>query len=109
MESEPIEVREAENAKLKELVDSRALPKAYVEHPVVKKYGLIGYVFPMALFMDGVAYALHDSLIGVCLVNLMSGKSEMIGTIRKAVCCTCGCKGWCTFCFWYSSIGHWLR
>ncbi len=75
-------------------VKAGELPDVYRHHPVVSQVD--GPVVPFSLFLDGVPYSHVDSVIGVWLVEEITGKRALVAAIRKAICCTCGCKGWCT-------------
>ena len=54
--------------KLEEARENGTLPRAYWDHPVVKASSTP--VWPMAVFMDGVAYSHTDSLLGVWAINI---------------------------------------
>ena len=82
-----------------EAVDERRFPPAYWSNPVVKASPTP--VVPLALFLDGVPYSLTDSVVGVWVVNLLTSKRHLLGVVRKAITCKCGCRGWDT---WYSIL-----
>ena len=72
------------------------LPPAYTEHTVVLR-SIGKLVLPLALFIDGVAYALTDSVVGVWVYNYITGTRHLVALVRKHLTCRCGCRGWCTF------------
>ena len=69
------------------------LPPIYADHPVVQSAAPRAAV-PLALFLDGVEYSKRNSIIGFCLINVATGKRELLCSIRKSVLCKCGCGGW---------------
>ena len=75
---------------------TNGLPKNYHEHPVVKRNPHED-VFPVALYMDAMPYSLTDSVVGIWLVNLLSGQRHTMCIVRKRIVCQCGCRGWCTY------------
>ena len=81
---------------LQRMKDEDELPPSYHHHPVVQGAGSQA-VYPVAIFLDGVAYSLTDAVIGFWLVSLVCGRRFLIATVRKRNLCSCGCKGWCTF------------
>jgi len=62
-------------------------------------------VHPYGLYLDGVRYSNSDTVLGVWIVNLGSGKRHVVAAIRKKIVCRCGCGGWCT---WHDLL-EWLR
>jgi hypothetical protein len=51
-------------------------------------------------------YSQTDSVVGVWMINMISGMRHMIAVIRKRICCACGCRSFCTFHALYRFI-HW--
>ena len=47
--------------------------------------------------MDALPYSLVDSVIGVWLINLITGARHVMMVVRKKIVCACGCRGWCTY------------
>ena len=86
-------------------VANKELPEIYYTHPVVR--ATTELVFPLMCFLDGVPYSLVDGILGVWIGCLTSGKRWLVGIIRKANCCACGCRGWCTFYELFSYL-HWV-
>jgi hypothetical protein len=80
---------------LQAAITEHRLPLAYDNHIVVRNSATP--VSPFSLFMDGVPYSNTDSVIGVWLVNLITRRRHLIGSLRSHLLCVCGCKGWCTF------------
>ena len=62
-------------------------------------------VAPVGLYMDALPYSLVDSVLGVWIINLVTGARHVVMTVRKKLVCNCGCKGWCT----YYPILLWIR
>jgi hypothetical protein len=91
--------------RLIELLDSRQLPPAYYEHSVVRG-NPNSRVAPFALYIDGVAYAITDTVIGYWLVCLTTNKRHLFAVLRKKLLCECGCRGWCTHDAMFRYI-HW--
>ena len=89
--------------RLSEALDARTLPPAYYSNPVVRNAE--GMVMPWGLYMDSVPYSLVDSALGVWLINIISGSRMLLCVLRKALVCSCGCRGWCT----YYGLMSWLR
>ena len=54
-------------------------------------------VAPIGLYMDSLPYSLVDSVLGVWIINLVTGARHVLLTIRKKMVCSCGCRGWCTY------------
>ena len=70
-------------------------PPHFGEHPVVRKAAPGGHaVVPLSVFLDGVAYAKKDSLLGLTIHNLLTGKRFVVCVLRKRLLCKCGCRGW---------------
>ena len=85
----------SQRLKLEEAASSQDLPPAYYTHPAVVEHG-VGQVRPLGLFVDGLPYSKVDSAIGVWIIDIVSGTRFLVAVIRKALICTCGCRGWCT-------------
>jgi hypothetical protein len=60
----------------------------------------------MRIFLDGVPYSISDSVIGIWLVNLLTGRRYLSVAIRKKLLCDCGCRGWCSLYRIFKFI-HW--
>jgi len=92
--------------RLQEAVDDHILPPSYYDHPLVQAAPDDAPPLPTALYMDGLPYSLTVSVLGVWLVNLITGSRHLLAVVRKRICCRCGCRGWCTYyplLFWL----HW--
>ena len=70
-------------------------PAVYRTHPVVTSNSGRA-VIPYAIFVDGVPYANHDSVIGWWAICLVTQKRFLVATLRKRCICRCGCRGWCS-------------
>jgi len=84
----------------REAMASDHMPPAYEEHPVVQAARAAdpsAFIFAFALFMDGVPYSISDSVLGVWLECLLTGRRWLCAIFRKRNACQCGCRGWCSF------------
>jgi hypothetical protein len=82
--------------RLSEAVELRQLPPSYYSHVVVQDHP-DELVFPLAIYLDGVAYSMTDTVLGVWVINLITGRRHLIAIVRKRLICKCGCAGgWCT-------------
>ena len=79
----------------REAVEQGKLPPVYYSNPVVT--GTSDLVVPLSLYIDAVPYTKLDSVIGVWLINVVSGVRHMVGLLRKRILCACGCRGWDSF------------
>jgi hypothetical protein len=80
------------------------IPPLYYQHPVVLKYGAESEpIFPIALYMDGVATTRKEGVLAITMQNLCTSHRHLLGLFRKSRMCRCGCRGWCTL--W--SITRW--
>ena len=84
-------------ARLSEHIRKHDLPPCYWEHPVVAASSEEEVVYPFALYMDGLPYSHTDGVLGVWLVNLISGVRYLTAILRKKSICQCGCRGWCSY------------
>ena len=80
----------------RDMKSSEDLPPSYWENPIVQSHPSED-VIPLALYMDGLPYSHTDAVVGVWLINLVTGMRHMISIIRKRICCKCGCRSFCTF------------
>ena len=58
-------------------------------------------VVPCALYMDGVKYTRsvgpkQDSMLGITVYNIATGRRHLVTTVAKRDLCRCGCRGYCT-------------
>lgn len=81
--------------KLTEAIEANSLPPAYTRHPLVA--GNPGPVYPLSLYMDGVAYSEVDTVTGVWLQSEVFGTRHILALVRKSSECQCGCRGHCTW------------
>ena len=86
---------------LAEAIATRALPKSYYTHDVVRESAAVGgqdarYVVPIGMFMDGVQYLKKASFVAVWIYSLTTGVRHVIAVLKKDTMCRCGCKGWCS-------------
>eukprot|EP00971_Amphidinium_carterae_P327470 6458857-Amphidinium_carterae.1 len=59
-------------------------PPAYWSHPVkIASEHVDVPTIPVALFLDGVEYSRNESLVGVSMTNLLTGRKFVLATIRK--------------------------
>ena len=71
------------------------LPPICTEHPVFRASG--GRARPYALYLDGVPFTKHDSMLGVFVYFTHTQVRHLSAVIRKSIVCKCGCRGWCTY------------
>ena len=92
--------------RLQEATSGKELPPAYVEHPIVQKAVAAGAPLPVPLgiFIDGVPCSHIDSAVGVWVILEPTGERLLVAVLRKSICCSCGCRGWCS----YRSMFSWL-
>ena len=95
---------ESYSVKLREAIDSGGLPPSYDDNPVVLS-NPDEMVAPFGVYMDSLPYSLVDSVLGVWLVNLVTGARHLMLMVRKKCVCDCSCRGWCT---WFVVL-MWLR
>jgi hypothetical protein len=82
------------------------LPPLYYDHPVVLNHrDESAPIFPLALYMDGVATTNKEAVLAVTIQNLCTGRRHLLGLFRKSRMCRCGCRTWCSL--W--SLMHWLH
>ena len=91
------------SVKLREEIAIGGLPPAYFDHPVTKSGGA---VIPFAIYMDGVAYSLTDTVLGVWFVNFITEVKHLSVVLRKRLGCRCGYRTWCSL-FPISEFLHW--
>eukprot|EP00969_Alexandrium_andersonii_P320475 14159040-Alexandrium_andersonii.AAC.1 len=48
------------------------LPPVYFEHPAVRESS--GQVFPVGLYLDGVKFTRQDSVLGIWMYSVLSGR-----------------------------------
>jgi hypothetical protein len=84
------------SVRCREAIEGGTLPSAYTEHTVTTS-NPHELVSPLAIYMDAVPYSQVDSVLGVWLVNMITGSRHIMCLVRKKIVCTCGCKGYCTF------------
>ena len=63
------------------VVASRDLQTTYYDHPLLRTSA--EPPLPVALHIDGLPYTLVDSVLGVWLVNLVTGTQHIVGIIQK--------------------------
>ena len=82
-------------ARLKTLVDKGEWARDYYEHPIVTAHP-DEVVFPLSLYVDGVAHSKVDNVLGITITNMVTGTRHLCVALRKSLCCRCGCRSWCT-------------
>jgi hypothetical protein len=82
-------------SRLRSAKENNGLPRCYYDHPVVTAHPEEDVMLG-GLFVDGVAYANTDGVIGFWLVCLLTGRRHLLAALRKRRLCGCGCRGWCT-------------
>ena len=71
------------------------LPANHASHPVVRA-NPEEVVWPISIFMDGVAVTKRDGVFVVTMQNLVTGKRWLICALKKSTFCRCGCRSWCS-------------
>ena len=79
---------------LDQALENRELPPNYLSHPVVVEAPPGTIVLPGALYVDGMPFVRHDSLIGFWTYCMLTGVRTLVAALRKSEVCKCGCKGW---------------
>ena len=79
----------------RELRDAHQFPPSYYTHPLLRFADCLWV--PLSIFMDGVRYSVTDSVVGIWVINWVTGRRHLCGLVRKRLVCRCGCKGWCTY------------
>ena len=74
--------------------DTGELSPNYYTHPLLAFAPSLWV--PLGIFMDGVKYSITDSVLGVWVINWVTGRRHLCALVRKRILCRCGCKGWCT-------------
>lgn len=82
-------------AKLEAAKTDGTLPQSYTQHAAVKGEPSRP-VYPLYFYVDGVAFARHDSVVGFYLYNGLTGVRHLCAALRKSELCKCGCRGWCS-------------
>ena len=87
---------------LRRHVDSGSMGTTYAEHPVVMGRAAGEVVIGFALYVDGISFTSHDSILGIFIHILASGVRHLIVALRTSEMCGCGCRGWCSmFAIWH--------
>ena len=100
------------NTALQEQRDAMNWPRCFWNHPVYKSATQAGrgeFVWPIALYMDGVQFTREDSCLGIWLICLITGRRWLLVALRKSEMCGCGCRGWCTLWPVYRAVAWSLR
>ena len=69
------------SVRIREAIDLGKLPPCYHEHTVTRACDPENPPVPCALYMDGIAYSLLDSAVGIWLINLITQKRHHMGII----------------------------
>ena len=85
-------------------LEEKPLPPNYKDHKVVVSHPDKA-VWPLAIYMDGVAVTKRDGLLVVTVRNLATQQRWLVLAVKRSHMCKCGCRGWCTLC----SLMRWLR
>eukprot|EP00969_Alexandrium_andersonii_P110844 4892395-Alexandrium_andersonii.AAC.1 len=51
---------------------------------------------PIALYLDGIQTARHETSVGFYCYNMLTGNRQLCALLRKSEICQCGCRGWCS-------------
>ena len=93
------------------MIASTTLPPNYKDHAVVKAGEEKGVpAVPLALYLDGVRFGKsNQSVLGISVQNMLSGRRYLCVALRKSLYCGCGCKGWCTLAAIYAFLSWSFR
>ena len=69
-------------------------PAVYFNHRLYAETGEA--LYPMALYVDAVAFSRTDKIVGFWLENLITRVRSLLVVLRHALFCRCGCRGNCT-------------
>ena len=89
------------DAALRAAIRNGTLPNRYLSHPGVRDHldpeaPKQDLVHPFCLYLDGVKYSRHDTVLGVVAYFLLTQQRHLIWCIRKSEVCNCGCRGTCS-------------
>eukprot|EP00971_Amphidinium_carterae_P172550 3420392-Amphidinium_carterae.1 len=81
----------------------KCAPPTYWTNPIKMNAEPHEATIPVSVFVDGCEYQDKDSLLGVSMTNLPTGKKYVVGAVRKKIMCGlqcgCCCSSWCSlFC-----------
>ena len=77
-------------------VAQKKLPPCYHAHPAVSGAPAGVPVFPLAIYIDAVAFTRGDSAIGFWVYCVLTGTRHLSFVLRRSEMCQCGCRGWCS-------------
>ena len=72
------------------------LPPKYWAHEFVNAAPPGELVHPFSVYLDGVPFSRHDSVLGIWAQLLFSQERHLLFVLRKSEMCACGCGGWCS-------------
>ena len=72
------------------------LPPKYWDHEFVQAAPAGELAHPFSLYLDGVPFSRHDSVLGIWAQLLFSQERHLLFVLRKSEMCACGCGGWCS-------------
>ena len=84
------------SVKLGENINEGVYPDTYYSHPVVRA-NPNELVLPAAIYMDGIAYSQTDTVLGIWIINMVTGTRHLLAAVRKRLVCQCGCCGGDTY------------
>ena len=91
--------RETARDELATALANGELPPDYFEHPAyvdAQSTDADVPVYPLALYVDGVAFTRTDKIIGIWVENLATRLRSLCVALRHSTLCKCGCRGNCT-------------
>jgi hypothetical protein len=68
---------------LQERLAAGEMPPCYIDNPIVK--ASLTSVIPYAIFMDGLPYSLVDTVLGIWILNWLTGARSLVGLVRKNI------------------------
>ena len=87
-------LKEEDNLRVQFL--AKRWPRRYHNHPVRNAAAHGEFVWPLALYLDGVKFSRSDTVLGIWLVCLITGRRWLLMILRKTEYCCCGCRGFCS-------------
>ena len=90
------EKQEEIKTKLGEAIADGSLGTVYAESPVVREKRPEETVLAYAIYVDGISFSRHESVVGFWTHLLPTGARSLIAVLRSSEFCCCGCRGWCT-------------
>ena len=104
--SEEIEKTPDMREKLEASIANGELPQSYFQHVVKMGAPDDVPVYPLVLYVDGLAFQRTDGMIRMTVKCLITNVNHLCIALRKSELCACGCRGWCTLYVTMLVINH---